>query len=219
MNTATNSNPDPSPFRLVVCVSGGGTTLQNLIDRIADGRLRAEIVGVVASRPGIGAIARAERAAIPVAVCVRGKRTVGEFSDDVFRFVREVRADLVVMGGFLSILAIPADFTDRVINVHPSLIPAFCGKGFHGEAVHRAAIETGVKLSGCTIHFADDTYDSGPIIIQRAVPVLDDDTPASLAARVFTAECDALPEAITLAAEGRLKIVGHQVRILSELPH
>jgi phosphoribosylglycinamide formyltransferase-1 len=217
MNTATDA--DRSPLRLVVCVSGGGTTLQNLIDRIADGRLRAEIVGVVASRPGIGAIARAEHASIPIAVCVRGKRSVGEFSDEVFRFVAEVRADLVVLGGFLSILAIPADFADKVINVHPALIPSFCGKGFHGEAVHRAAIETGVKLSGCTVHFADDTYDSGPIILQRAVPVLEDDTPASLAARVFAAECEALPEAITLAAEGRLKIVGRQVRILSEPAH
>jgi len=216
MNTAT-PGPRP-PFRLVVCVSGGGTTLQNLIDRIADGRLRAEIVGVVASRAGIGAIAKAERAAIPIVVCVRGKRSVGEFSDEVFAFARRQQADLVVLGGFLSILAIPDDYAEKVINVHPALIPAFCGKGFHGEAVHRAALETGVKLSGCTVHFADDTYDSGPIILQRAVPVLDDDSPASLAARVFAAECDALPEAIALAAEGRLRITGRHVRILSGEP-
>jgi phosphoribosylglycinamide formyltransferase-1 len=193
--------------------------LQNLIDRIADGSLRAKVVGVVASRPGIGAIEKAARAGIPVAVCVRGKRPVADFSAEVFGFAREVQAELVVLGGFLSLLAIPADFVGKVINVHPSLIPAFCGKGFHGESVHRAAIETGVKLSGCTVHFADDTYDTGPIILQRAVPVLDDDTPASLASRVFAAECDALPDAITLAAEGRLQVVGRHVRILSEDPH
>jgi phosphoribosylglycinamide formyltransferase-1 len=211
----TEPTADRPPPRLVVCVSGGGTTLHNLIDRIADGRLRAEIVGVVASKPAIGAIAKAERAGIPVAVCVRGKRSIGEHSGEIFDFVRRRQADLVVLGGFLSILAIPDDFADKVINVHPSLIPAFCGRGFHGEAVHRAAIASGVKLSGCTVHFADDTYDTGPIIVQRAVPLLEGDTPATLAARVFEAECQALPEAIALFADGRLRIDGKRVRILS----
>lgn len=213
MNTTATDNP--SPVRLIVCVSGGGTTLQNLIDRISDGRLVASIAGVVASKPGIGAIPKAENAGIPVAVCVRGKRSVAEFSREVFDFARDARADLVVLGGFLSLLSIPPDYVGKVINVHPSLIPAFCGRGFHGEAVHQAAIETGVKLSGCTVHFADDTYDTGPIILQRAVPVLDDDTPATLAARVFEAECQAVPDAISLFAQGRLQIKGRRVRILS----
>ena len=201
------------PIRLAVCVSGGGTTLQNLIDRIADGRLSAEIVQVIAGRPGIAAIGRAEAAGLPVAVVERKGRAVAAFSEDVYRPIREQRADLVVLAGFLSLLDIPDDFAGRVLNVHPSLIPAFCGKGFHGEAVHRAAIEAGVKLSGCTVHFADTTYDTGPIVIQAAVPVLDDDTPGDLAARVFAAECDALPEAIRLYAEGRLRIEGRRVRI------
>ena len=211
-----NTTPTALPIRLVVCVSGGGTTLQNLIDRIDDGRLRATIAGVVASKAGIGSIPKAERAGIPVAVCARRKRSIEEHSREIFDFIREKQADLVVLGGFLSILAIPPEYADKVINIHPALIPAFCGRGFHGEAVHRAAIEMGVKLSGCTVHFADDTYDTGPIIVQRAVPVLDDDTPTTLAARVFEAECQALPDAIALFAEGRLQLDGRRVRVLSE---
>jgi phosphoribosylglycinamide formyltransferase-1 len=205
--------PTDPPIRLAVCVSGGGTTLQNLLDRIADGRLRAEVVVVVASRGGIGALDRAARAGVPSLVVERRGRPVEAFSAEVFDAARAASADLVILGGFLALIQIPDDFADRVLNVHPSLIPAFCGKGFHGEAVHRAAIETGVKVSGCTVHFADQTYDTGPIVLQRPVPVLDDDTPAILAARVFDAECDALPDAITLFADGRLALDGRRVRI------
>ena len=100
-----------------------------------------------------------------------------------------------MLGGFLSLLDIPDDYHARVLNIHPSLIPAFCGKGYHGLAVHQAAIDYGVKVSGCTVHFADATYDTGPIVLQRAVPVLDDDDAQALAARVFAAECEALAEA------------------------
>jgi phosphoribosylglycinamide formyltransferase-1 len=196
---------DP-PIRLGVCASGSGTTLQNLIDRIADGRLRAQIVQVIASRPGIAAIGRAERAGLPVAVIVRRGRKLEEFSDSVFSTLRDRGTDLVMLGGFLSLLAIAPDYEGRVINIHPSLIPAFCGKGFHGEAVHKAVLEAGVKETGCTVHFADNTYDTGPIILQRTVPVIDGDAPSTLAARVFEAECEALPEAIALYAAGRLPV-------------
>ncbi len=192
------------PIRLAVCVSGGGTTLQNLIDRCRDGRLLAEVVGVIASKPGIGAITRADRAGIPCRVVERRGRSLGEFSARIFDAVREWRADLVILGGFLSLLEIPDDYALRVMNVHPSLIPAFCGKGFHGEAVHKAALAAGVKISGCTVHFADQTYDTGPILVQKAVPVQKDDTPATLAARVFEAECEALPEAIAAYAAGEI---------------
>jgi phosphoribosylglycinamide formyltransferase-1 len=201
------------PVRLAVCVSGGGTTLQNLIDRIEDGRLRAAIVQVVANRPGIGALARAEAAGIPAEVVVRAGRGLAEFSAAVFDPIRRRGADLVILGGFLALLEIPGDYAGRVLNVHPALIPAFCGKGFHGEAVHRAALGAGVKVSGCTVHFADETYDTGPIILQSPVPVLDDDTPATLAARVFAAVCGALPVAIALYAAGRLAVEGRRVRL------
>ncbi len=205
---------DSPPIRLAVCVSGGGTTLQNLINRIADGRLAASIVQVIASRPGIGALDVAQRAGIPAAVVPRAGRSLREFSAAVFEPIRERGTDLVVFGGYLSLVSIPPDYVDRVINIHPALIPSFCGKGYHGGAVHRAVLETGVKLSGCTVHFADDTYDTGPIILQRAVPVREDDTPETLAARVFLAECEALPEAITLYAQGRLRLEGRRARVL-----
>ncbi len=207
---------DP-PIRLAVCVSGGGTTLQNLIDRIKAQSLKADIVRVVSSRPDVGAIERAEAARIPVTVAIRSGKTLAEFSRAVFDPIRESGADLVILGGFLSLVRIPKDYQGKVINVHPSLIPAFSGKGFHGEAVHAAAIETGVKISGCTVHFADDAYDTGPIILQRTVPVLVDDTPKTLAARVFEAECDALPEAIALYAAGQVRVEGRRVRILDPI--
>jgi phosphoribosylglycinamide formyltransferase-1 len=215
MNSGPRQPPilDP-PIRLAVCVSGGGTTLQNLVDRIADGRLAASIVQVVAGRPGIGAIARAERAGIPVAVEARGKRTLSDFSAAIFDPIRRQGADLVILGGFLSLLEIPPDYHHRVINIHPSLIPAFCGKGYHGPVVHQAAIDAGVKVSGCTVHFADATFDTGPIILQRPVPVLDDDTAETLAARVFEAECEALPEVISMYAADRLRVRGRRVAIV-----
>ena len=206
--------PNDPPIRLAVCVSGGGTTLQNLIDRVAAGRLAATIVQVIASRAGIGGIARAEAARLPVVVEARSGRTITAHSQAIFDQVRAAQADLVILGGFLSLLQIPDDFRGRVINVHPSLIPAFSGKGFHGSHVHQAAIEWGVKLSGCTVHFVDDTYDTGPILFQLPVPVLASDTPATLADRVGEAEREALPEAITLYAAGKLQIVGRRVLIL-----
>jgi phosphoribosylglycinamide formyltransferase-1 len=202
------------PIRLAVCVSGGGTTLQNLIDLVRARKLHAAIVQVVASRPRIGAIPRAEAARIPLALASRKAKSAAEFSASVFDPIRRSEADLVVLGGFLSLVEIPPDYQGRVINVHPSLIPAFSGQGFHGQAVHQGVVETGVKITGCTVHFADNTYDNGPIILQRTVPVLDNDTSETVAARVFQAECKALPEAIKLYAEGRLKIEGRWVRIL-----
>jgi phosphoribosylglycinamide formyltransferase-1 len=188
--------------------------LQNLIDQTRAKRLRAEVVQVVASRPRIGAIARADASGIPLALANRATRSAAEFSRSIFDPIRHSKADLVVLGGFLSLLEIPPDYHGKVVNIHPSLIPAFCGKGFHGAAVHRAVIVSGVKVSGCTVHFADASYDTGPIISQRTVPVLDDDTPETLAARVFKVECQALPEAIALYADGRLKVDGRRVRVL-----
>jgi phosphoribosylglycinamide formyltransferase 1 len=214
MSDAPRNPPfNSSPIRLAVCVSGEGTTLQNLIDQIRLRRLKAELVQVVASRPRIGAIARAESAKIPLALANYNARSRTEFSNSVFEPIRHSKADLVILAGFLALVKIPPDYKGRVLNVHPSLIPSFCGKGFYGSKVHEAALATGVKISGCTIHFADDSYDTGPIIAQRAVPVLENDTIDTLAARVFTEECKALPEAISLYAEGRLKLDGRRVRV------
>ena len=188
----------PHPFRIAVLISGGGTTLRNLIEKIAAGQLPVEIALVISSSPTARGLQFAAEAGIPA----RGRRAQGSsprktaFSQAIFDHCRTREADLVVMGGFLKRVTIPPDFANRVVNIHPALIPAFCGKGFYGHHVHEAVLEYGAKLSGCTVHFADNQYDHGPVILQQAVPVLDDDTPETLAARVFEAECEAYPEAI-----------------------
>lgn len=200
-------------LRLGVLISGGGTTLVNLIDKIAAGELDAEIAVVIASRADCGGIEKAQRAGIETVVVSRGSfADAAGFSGEIFNVLRERTVDLVTLAGFLSLIEVPDDFHGRVMNIHPALIPAFCGKGYFGHKVHEAALERGVKISGCTVHFADNKYDHGPIILQRSVPVLDDDTPDTLAARVFEAECEAYPEAIALFTAGRLQIDGRRVR-------
>lgn len=200
-------------IRLAVLLSAGGTTLQNLIDRIAQGTLNAEIVTVISSRPEVYGLVRAEKAGLPHEVIARKGKTRDQFGEAMYVRIREVKADLVCLAGFLEFLPIPPDFAQKVINIHPSLIPAFCGKGFYGHHVHEAALAAGVKISGCTVHFADNEFDHGPIIVQKAVPVLDDDTAETLGQRVFQAECEAFPEAINLIAQGRLRLEGHRVHI------
>jgi phosphoribosylglycinamide formyltransferase-1 len=203
------------PIRLAVLLSGNGTTLQNLLDRAGDGRLPAEVALVVSNRADAFGLERARRAGVPAFVVERSDcASRDEFGRRIFDLCRQHTVDLVCLAGFLQLLPIPDDFLGRVMNIHPALIPAFCGKGFYGHRVHEAAIEMGVKVSGCTVHFADNVYDHGPIILQRTVPVLDDDTPDALAARVFAQECEAYPEAIRLFAEGRLRIDERRVRIV-----
>jgi len=205
-----------SPIRLAVLLSGSGTTLQNLLDRIAAGTLQAEIACVVSSRADAFGLTRARQAGVPAFVVERKEcASRDEFGARIFAHCRAAQVDLVCLAGFLQLVPIPDDFLNCVLNIHPALIPAFCGKGFHGQAVHRAALEMGVKVSGCTVHFADNEYDHGPIVSQRVVPVLDDDTPESLAARVFAQECEAYPEAIRWFAQGRLRFEGRRVRVLT----
>ena len=202
------------PVRLAVLLSGSGTTLQNFVDRIGDGRLAAEVAVVIASRPDAGGLERARHAGIPaVAVPRKQFATPQEFNDALHAELAKHDFDLIVLAGFLSQFELRKRYAHRVLNIHPALIPAFCGKGFYGEKVHRAVIESGVKVSGCTVHFADDEYDQGPIILQGTVPVLDDDTPDTLAARVHAVENEIYPEAVRLWAEGRLEVVGRRVNI------
>jgi phosphoribosylglycinamide formyltransferase-1 len=206
-----------TPIRLVALVSGGGTTLQNLIDRIAAGKLNAVIAGVVSSRADVMGVERAKKAGIPVTVVgkTRGAsapRSPG-FADGVWAAVRSFGPDLVCFAGWLHLLPIPDDFRHRVLNIHPALLPAFGGKGMYGRRVHEAVLAYGARVSGCTVHFADDTYDTGPILVQKCVPVKEDDDPETLAARVFGAECEAYPEAIELIAAGRVSVQGRRVVI------
>ena len=181
--------------RLVVLLSGNGTTLQNLLDRSADGRLPAAVVGVVSSKPDVFGVERARRAGVPVVVAENPSR-----SETAFAAAREWAADVVVCAGWIHLLSVPPDFRGRVLNVHPSLLPKFGGKGMYGRRVHEAVLAAGDTESGCTVHFEDDTYDTGPVLLQHRVPVLPTDTPETLAERVQVAEREALPEAITMVA-------------------
>lgn len=182
-----------NPPRLAVLLSGSGRTLQNLIDRQFS-------IGVVVSNVADAyGLVRAAQAGIPAVVVERKcYADRNAYSEAIFNHCRAANADLVCLAGFLQLLRIPDDFCGRVLNVHPSLLPAFGGKGMYGRRVHEAVLKAGCKVSGCTVHVADDTYDTGPILVQKAVDVLDDDTIDTLAERVFRAECEAYPEAIRI---------------------
>ena len=201
------------PIRLGVLISGGGTTLVNLLREIGANTLSAEIPIVIADRL-CGGIDRTRAAKLHCEFIPRKTfDSTAAFSETVFRALRAAEVDLVVLAGFLSRIDIPEDFASRVMNIHPGLIPSFCGKGFYGHHVHEAVLEYGAKISGCTVHFVDNQYDHGPIILQRVVPVEEGDTPDTLAARVFQAECEAYPDALRLYAAGRLSIDGRVVHV------
>jgi formyltetrahydrofolate-dependent phosphoribosylglycinamide formyltransferase len=204
------------PLRLGVLISGGGSTLQNFVDRIAARELSAEVALVVASQERCGGVDRAHRAGLACEIVERRSFAgVAEYSEAIFALCRTARVDLVTLAGFLALIEVPEDFRHRVMNIHPALIPAFCGQGYYGHRVHEAVLERGAKVSGCTVHFADNHYDHGPIILQRCVAVHDDDDADTLARRVFAAECEAYPEAIRLYAAGRLEIDGRRVRVIA----
>ncbi len=202
-----------------VMVSGGGTNLQAILDAMAAGSLPGcRIVTVVAGKPGIGAIERAEKAGIPCAVFSRREYTDPAQCDaDITVHMQRHGVQLVVLAGYLSLIGdqLIAAYPHAILNVHPSLIPAFCGKGLYGIIPHRKALEYGVKVTGATVHFVEPEYDSGPIVFQKAVDVLEGDTPETLQRRVMEeAEWKLLPEAIRLYSAGRLKVEGRHVRIL-----
>jgi len=208
-------------LRMGVMVSGGGTNLQAIIDRIESGYLEnCSIVTVVSSRKDAFALKRAERYNIP-AVCILRKNynTLEQYDEALIAHLKKYNVDLVVMAGYLSIVGekFVNEFAGRIINVHPSLIPAFCGKGYYGIIPHQKALEYGVKVTGATVHFVTLEPDSGPIILQKAVYVEEDDTPETLQKRVMEeAEWEILPKAIKLFSEGRLVIEGRRVHILKK---
>ncbi len=199
---------------MAVLLSGEGTSLENLCDQIDAGRVPARIVGVIASKADAGGLSRARRRGIPAVPVPRKQHPdVRSFNDALHAELAVLEPELVACLGFLSPLELRGRYEGRAINTHPALIPSFCGKGFYGHRVHEAVLEAGVKVSGATVHFVDEQYDHGPIILQRAVPVLEGDTPDSLAARVQAVERRLVPEAIRLFAEGRLVIDQGRVRI------
>ncbi|MFO7957319.1 MAG: phosphoribosylglycinamide formyltransferase [Candidatus Brocadiia bacterium] len=205
-----------SPVRLGVLISGGGRTLQNFLDLSEAGNLRADVVKVVSSKPDAYGLERAAQHDVPSAVVSPGDFAgTDAFSRAITEELEDESVELVAMAGFLSLYRIPERYRGHVMNIHPALLPSFGGQGYYGERVHQAVLDYGCKVSGCTVHFADNEYDAGPIIVQKAVPVMEDDDAHSLAARVFEKEKEAYPEAINLYADGRLAIEGRRVRVLS----
>lgn len=198
-------------LKICVCVSGGGTNLQAIIDRIADGRLtNVEIVRVISNNPNAFALERAKEAGID-ACCVSPKDYANRelFHEALLNAMNEVTPDLIVLAGFLVVIPkqVITQYRNRIINIHPSLIPSFCGTGYYGLKVHEAALERGVKITGATVHFVDEGTDTGPIILQKAVEVKPGDTPKELQLRVMeTAEWEILPGAIQLIADGLVTI-------------
>jgi len=206
-------------LRIGVMVSGGGTNLQAIIDKIKSGFLsNCMITTVVSSKENAYALKRAADNGIPsVIIQKKSYKSIKDFDKALIDHFEKYKVDLIVMAGYLSIVG--SDFVNhyknRIINIHPSLIPAFCGKGYYGIIPHQKALEYGVKITGATVHFVDQECDSGPIILQRAVEVRGDDTPETLQKRVMEeAEWEILPMAIKLFAEGKLKVEGRKVRIL-----
>jgi phosphoribosylglycinamide formyltransferase-1 len=205
----------PTPLRIAVLISGSGRTLKNILDLAAEKRLPVDVRLVASSSAKAGGLEFARAAGIPAEVFDRRRfdsdRTYG---DAIFAACRNAGVDYVVMAGFLKLAPVPDDFAGRVVNIHPSLIPAFCGHGMYGHRVHQAVLDAGAKVTGVTIHFVDNEYDNGPIIWQQPVPVFDDDTTDTLAARVFEAEKEAYPHVLRLLAAGRIQLDGRRVRLL-----
>jgi phosphoribosylglycinamide formyltransferase-1 len=204
------------PVRLGVLISGGGRTLLNILEQIKQGRLNAEVAVVISSRSTVAGVERARNAGLDVKI-IRKKdyRDVEEFSKRIEEELAAANVDLVVQGGWLCFWKIPARYENRVMNIHPALLPSFGGQGMWGHHVHEAVLAAGCKVSGCTVHFCTNEYDEGPIIVQRACEVKDDDTADTLAARVFEQECIAYPQAIKLFAEGRILVQNGTVKIKS----
>lgn len=205
-------------LRIVVCVSGGGTNLQAIIDAVKDGTVtNTQIAGVISNNRNAFALERAKEAGVP-AVCVSPKDYSDRelFNEALLDAVNQMQPDLIVLAGFL--VTVPARmiaaYENKIINIHPSLIPSFCGVGYYGLKVHEGALARGVKISGATVHFVDDGTDTGPIILQKAVEVKTDDTPKTLQQRIMEeAEWKILPEAIDLIANGKVSVVNGRVRI------
>ena len=205
-------------LRVAVLVSGGGTNLQAIIDVVENGTItNTQIVGVISNNKNAFALERAGRHGIP-AQCISPKdfETRDEFNRVFLDKVNELKADLIVLAGFLVVIPemMIREYRNRIINIHPSLIPSFCGTGFYGLKVHEAALKRGVKVVGATVHFVDEGTDTGPIILQKAVSVEEGDTPEILQRRVMEqAEWKILPQAIDLIANGKVQIVDGKVSI------
>jgi formyltetrahydrofolate-dependent phosphoribosylglycinamide formyltransferase len=202
------------PIRLGVLISGGGTTLINILKYINEDRLNARVAVVISSRSTVSGVEKAKNAGLDVKIVRKKDYTdIDEFSRRIEEELVAANVDLVVQGGWLCLWKIPARYEHRVMNIHPALLPSFGGQGMWGHHVHEAVLKTGCKVSGCTVHLCTNEYDKGPIIVQRICEVKNNDTPDTLAARVFEQECIAYPEAIRLFAEGKLLVENNTTKI------
>jgi phosphoribosylglycinamide formyltransferase 1 len=199
--------------RIAVLVSGGGTNLQTIIDSALIGDINGEIAVVISDRKNAYALERAKKHGIKAVYIDRNN-----CAERLMQELKDMEIELLILAGYLSILGseIVRAYEGRIINIHPSLIPAFCGKGFYGEKVHKAAVEYGVKVSGATVHFVDEGTDSGPIILQETVPVFVEDTAETLGLRVLEVEHRILTESVRLFCDGRLRIEGRKVKVVSK---
>ena len=210
---------DTRPFQMAVLISGGGTTLKNLIDLRSTGGLVPQIRLVVSSKPTAGGLTFAKQGNIEsMVVDHRAYSSAEAISEPIFAACRQAGIDLVVMGGFLRKVEVPADFANRVINIHPSLIPAFCGRGMYGMRVHEAVINQGAAVTGCTVHFVDNQYDHGPVIAQASL-IVGNSSPQALQKKVFALECDLYPQVLNAIARGEVSVVGDEVLVSSALPY
>lgn len=204
----TSDESRTKPIRLGVLLSGGGTTLMNILEYIKNGRLNAEVAVVISSRSRASGVEKAKIAGLDVKI-IRKKDfpDIDELSKRIEEELVAANVDLVVQAGWLCLWKIPARYENRVMNIHPALLPSFGGKGMWGHYVHEAVLKQGCKISGCTVHFCTNEYDKGPIILQRCCEVKETDTSETLAARVFEQECIAYPQAIELFAKGKLLVL------------
>jgi formyltetrahydrofolate-dependent phosphoribosylglycinamide formyltransferase len=202
------------PIKIAVLISGGGTTLINILEKINQGCINARVPLVISSLSKAKGVKRAKNAGLKVEI-IRKKDCpdIEAFSKKIEDQLVAADVDLVVQGGWLCLWNIPDRYENRVMNIHPALLPSFGGKGMWGHHVHEAVIKSGAKISGCTVHFCTNEYDKGPIIVQRSCPVKEGDTPEALADRVFEQECIAYPEAIKLFAEGKITVENNIVKI------
>jgi len=197
-----------------VLVSGRGTNLQAIIDASKEGKIKSRVVVVISNKRDAYALLRAEKEGIPAFFLSSKNKTPEEYDKEIIGIFENYKVDLVVLAGYLKILSgvLIERYKDRIINIHPALLPSFGGKGFYGENVHRAVLDAGCRVSGCTVHFVRLEIDKGPIIVQKCVEVLDNDTPETLAERILPHEHQALVEAIKIIEEGRYKIEGMRVK-------
>ena len=201
--------------RIAVFVSGGGSNFQAILDQIRAGRIAGEVVLVISDKPGAYALTRAQNAGIETWAYEKRQYTKPELEQKICDILEKYKVDFCVLAGYLSILgaSVIRKYPNKIINIHPSLIPSFCGMGFYGKHVHQGVLDYGAKVSGATVHFVDEGADTGPIILQESVKVMEDDDAQSLADRVLTVEHKLLPEAVRLMCEDAIQVNGRKVTI------